>query len=87
MSPGKFTVTPTTPVWDANPKAPKNVDAVIIDGGVGDSTVIYLDGADSLAEMIDSPLAVVRGMRLHTGSVADLTASKAGPALMLSEPI
>lgn len=87
MSPGKFAVTPIMPVWDANPKAPKNVDAVVIDGGVGDSTVIYLDGADSLAEMINSPLAVVRGMRLHTGSVADLTASKAGPALMLSELI
>lgn len=87
MGAGKYDVAKITPECDANANPPRDVSEIVIEGAPGDSTVIYLDGADSLAEMINSPLAVVRGMRLHTGSLAGLTASKAGPALMLSEPI
>jgi len=82
---GRYEASPITPQWTANPKPPKAVAPVLVEGAPSESTAIALDGGGSLTDLIAASPSMpfsLRSLRLIAGSVSGLTVGRSGPAVM-----
>lgn len=82
---GKYPEAPITADWSANSIPAGQHAPVTVEGGPSGSTVVYLTEGKTLSDLVTAPQGSIQidGIRLHTGSLAVLTQSSSGPALLV----